>query len=351
MHARPGEPVLAQHAQVARDGWLGDAELGDDLGTDRSGRDALVSLWLVVVEQLEDPATDRITEDVERVHPLNITDKLYIAQGRGRYPAACVPPVRRLCAFADDARRSTDLGRIGLTTRVSDARRILVVDDESSIVDAVATALRYEGYDVTEATTGRAGLTLAQSARPDLIVLDVMLPDIDGYGIARRIRADGLTMPILFLTAKDTIDDKVLGFNAGGDDYVTKPFSLAEIVLRVRAILQRSMGSFTEQTSRLSFSDLVLDQDSREVWRSGQPIEMTATEFNLLRFFMLNPRRVLSKPQILDHVWHYDFDGDTNILETYISYVRKKLNALGPPLIQTVRLVGYVLRETESEDA
>ncbi|MCU1365032.1 MAG: two-component system response regulator [Ilumatobacteraceae bacterium] len=256
----------------------------------------------------------------------------------------------RLCAFAEDGHGATDREWIGLTTRVSEARRILVVDDESSIVDAVATALRYEGYDVTEATNGRTGLTLAQSTRPDLIVLDVMLPDIDGFGIARRIRADGLTMPILFLTAKDSIDDKVLGFNAGGDDYVTKPFSLAEIVLRVRAILQRSLGSATASTSRLTFSDLVLDQDSREVWRSGVPIEMTATEFNLLCFFMLNPRRVLSKPQILDHVWHYDFDGDTNILETYISYVRKKLNALGPPLIQTVRLVGYVLRDTETEE-
>ena len=231
----------------------------------------------------------------------------------------------------------------------ADVRRILVIDDEGSIVDAVATALRYEGYEVDEARTGRTGLSVAQTSNPDLIVLDVMLPDIDGFEIAKRLRADGLTMPILFLTAKDTIDDKVRGFSAGADDYVTKPFSLAEIVLRVRAILQRSHGTTMTAHSRLSFADLTLDQDSHEVWRGGTPIELTATEFNLLRFFLLNPKRVLSKPQILDHVWHYDFDGDSNILETYISYLRKKLNALGPPLIHTVRLVGYIMRETDGE--
>src|SRR4051794_2977445 len=175
----------------------------------------------------------------------------------------------------------------------ADTRRILVIDDERSIVDAVATALRYEGYEVDEAQTGRAGLTAAQSTNPDLIVLDVMLPDYDGFDIAKRLRADGLTMPILFLTAKDSIDDKVRGFSAGADDYVTKPFSLAEIVLRVRAILQRSQASMPAARSQLSFADLTLDQDSHEVWRSGTPIELTATEFNLLRFFLLNPRKVL----------------------------------------------------------
>ncbi|MEO6123454.1 MAG: response regulator transcription factor [Ilumatobacteraceae bacterium] len=227
------------------------------------------------------------------------------------------------------------------------ARRILVVDDESSIVDAVATALRYEGFEVREAMTGRAGLADAQSWHPDLIILDVMLPDIDGFQIASRLRASGLAVPVLFLTAKDSIDDKVQGFTSGADDYVTKPFSLAEIVLRTKAILHRSMGSPDVEGRRLVFADLELDQDSHEVFRNNVPVELTATEFNLLRFFLLNPRRVLSKAQILDHVWHYDFDGDSNILETYISYIRKKLNALGPPLIQTVRLVGYVLRESD----
>jgi two-component system, OmpR family, response regulator len=234
---------------------------------------------------------------------------------------------------------------MGLTGAV----HVLVVDDEPSIVDAVATALRYEGYDVAEARTGRAGLSAAQSGNVDLIVLDVMLPDIDGFEVARRLRADGLATPILFLTAKDALDDKVQGFNVGADDYVTKPFSLAEIVLRVKAILQRTQrGSAPD--SRLVFADLVLDQDTHEVTRAGSLIELTATEFNLLRFFLLNPRRVLSKPQILDHVWHYDFDGDSNILETYVSYVRKKLNQHGPPLIHTVRLVGYVLRDTEGDE-
>ena len=229
------------------------------------------------------------------------------------------------------------------------AARILVVDDEASIVDAVATALRYEGYSVLEASSGRTGLTLAQHEQPDLIVLDVMLPDIAGFDVARRVRADGLNMPILFLTARDALDDKVEGFSVGADDYVTKPFSLAEIVLRVRAILQRTGASKDRGDSRLELGDLVLDVDAHEASRAGVPIELTATEFNLLRLFMLNPRRVLSKSQILDHVWHYDFDGDSNILETYISYLRKKLHRLGPPLIHTVRLVGYVLRETDGE--
>ncbi len=237
------------------------------------------------------------------------------------------------------------------TNRLNEAvtpQRILVVDDEPSIVDAVSTALRYEGFEVLEARTGRAGLTQAQSNRPDLIVLDVMLPDIDGLEVARRIRADGLDIPVLFLSARDALDDKIAGFSAGGDDYVTKPFSLAEIVVRVRAILLRTTSS-DESDSKLAFADLILDPDTREVSRAGIPIELTATEFNLLQFFLMNPRRVLSKSQILDHVWHYDFDGDSNILETYISYLRRKINRLGPPLIHTIRLVGYVLRDNEPD--
>jgi two-component system, OmpR family, response regulator len=235
---------------------------------------------------------------------------------------------------------------MGLTGGV----QVLVVDDEPSIVDAVATALRYEGYDVAEAFNGRAGLSAAQTGNVDLIVLDVMLPDIDGFEVARRLRADGLATPILFLTAKDTLDDKVQGFTVGADDYVTKPFSLAEIVLRVKAILNRTQIGGSAPDTQLAFADLVLDQDTHEVRRAGSLIELTATEFNLLRFFMLNPRRVLSKPQILDHVWHYDFDGDSNVLETYVSYLRKKINQHGPPLIHTVRLVGYVLRDTEADE-
>jgi two-component system OmpR family response regulator len=225
-----------------------------------------------------------------------------------------------------------------------DKRRILVVDDEPSIVDAVATSLRYEGFDVAEAATGRSALSSAQENPPDLIVLDVMLPDLDGLEVTRRLRQDGIGVPILFLTARDAVEDKVAGLTIGADDYVTKPFSLAEVVARVRAILRRA-GDDDSAGGRLVFADLEMDEDSHEVWRAGNFVQLTATEFSLLRFFMLNPRRVLSKSQILDHVWHYDFGGDANVVETYVSYLRKKLDAFGPPLIQTIRLVGYALRE------
>ncbi|HEX9969298.1 MAG TPA: response regulator transcription factor [Acidimicrobiales bacterium] len=224
-----------------------------------------------------------------------------------------------------------------------DQQRILVVDDEPSIVDAVATALRYEGFDVYEAENGRQALKLTESHRPDLLVLDIMLPVLDGVEVTRRLRRDGLRVPVLFLTARDATEDKVAGLTAGGDDYVTKPFSLAEVVARVRAILRRA-ATTDDGASVLRFADVVLDEESHEVWRAGTPVHLTATEFNLLRYFMLNPRRVLSKAQILDHVWHYDFDGDDNVVETFVSYLRKKLDRLGPPIIQTVRLVGYSLR-------
>jgi two-component system, OmpR family, response regulator len=223
-------------------------------------------------------------------------------------------------------------------------RRVLVVDDEPSIVDAVATALRYEGYEVEEATTARAALAAAQERRPDLIILDVMLPDLDGLEVTRRLRADGVRVPILFLTARDALEDKVAGLGAGGDDYVTKPFALAEIVARVRAILRR-LGD--GQQDVLGIADLEMDERAHLVRRAGATIHLTATEFNLLRFFLHNPRQVLSKAQILDNVWHYDFDGDANVVETYVSYLRRKLDAHGPPLIHTIRLVGYALRESE----
>ena len=223
------------------------------------------------------------------------------------------------------------------------ATRILVVDDEPSITDAVGTALRYEGFDVRSESTGRGALTAANDFRPDLIVLDIMLPDLDGLEVTRRLRSDGLRTPVLFLTARDGTEDKVSGLTVGGDDYVTKPFSLAEVVARVRAVLRRTAPA-AEEAGLLRVEDLVMDEESREVWRNGTPVHLTATEFNLLRYFMLNPRRVLSKAQILDHVWQYDFDGDANVVETYVSYLRKKLDRLGPPIIQTVRLVGYSLR-------
>ena len=226
---------------------------------------------------------------------------------------------------------------------MSRSQQILVVDDEPSIVDAVATALRYEGYEVRVAATGRSALNAAQEMPPDLIVLDVMLPDLDGLEVTRRLRSDGIKAPVLFLTARDSIDDKLAGLAIGGDDYVTKPFSLAEVVARTRAILRRTKGETDSKSLR--FSDVVMDEDTHQVWRAGVPINLTATEFSLLRFFLQNPKRVLSKTQILDHVWHYDFGGDSNVVETYVSYLRKKLDQLGPPLIHTIRLVGYALRE------
>jgi two-component system, OmpR family, response regulator len=225
--------------------------------------------------------------------------------------------------------------------------RVLVVDDEPSIADTIATALSYEGFTVESAPDGRTALALVGEFRPHLVVLDVMLPDVDGISIARRLRADGVETPILFVTARDSPSDRVEGLTAGGDDYVTKPFTLAEVIARVHAILRRTYAANAGSTSTLQFADLELDVDTHEVWRARESLRLTATEFNLLRFFMENPRLVLSKTQILDNVWHYDFDGDPNVVETYVSYLRRKLDAHGPPLIHTIRLVGYTLRETD----
>jgi two-component system OmpR family response regulator len=219
--------------------------------------------------------------------------------------------------------------------------RILVVDDEPSIVDAVATALRYEGYEVHEERTGRGALTAAAELEPDLVVLDWMLPDVEGIEVGRRMRERGFQTAILFLTAKDAVENKVEALRAGGDDYVTKPFSLAEIVARVQAILRRTGSDLPGDILR--FGDVTLDEARHEVRRGETLVELTATEFSLLRYFLLNPRRVLSKGQILQNVWRYDFGGNSNVVETYISYLRKKLDALGPPLIRTVRQAGYML--------
>jgi two-component system, OmpR family, response regulator len=219
--------------------------------------------------------------------------------------------------------------------------RILVVDDEPSIVDAVATALRYEGFDVEEAVNGRDAIAAVARFEPDLVVLDWMLPDIEGIEVGRRLRDRGFRTAILFLTAKEAVENKVDALRAGGDDYVTKPFSLAELVARVQAILRRTTSDLPGDVLR--FGDLSLDESRHEVSRADVMLELTATEFNLLRFFMLNPRRVLSKGQILQHVWRYDFGGNTNVVETYVSYLRRKLDATGPPIIRTVRQAGYML--------
>jgi two-component system, OmpR family, response regulator len=228
------------------------------------------------------------------------------------------------------------------TTAGSAPQRVLVVDDEPSIADLVATALRFEGFEVTTASTGNEALEAVEATRPDLVVLDVMLPDVDGFEVARRLAATGKSVPVLFLTARDATDDKVLGLNVGGDDYVTKPFSLAELVARVHAVLRRSHGS--GHGTRVAFSDLEMDDDTREVFRAGRAIDLTATEYRLLHYLLVNARKVLSRAQLLDHVWDYDFGGDSGVLETYISYLRKKVDAEGPPLIHTVRGVGYTIR-------
>ena len=221
--------------------------------------------------------------------------------------------------------------------------RVLVVDDEPNIVDVITMALRFQGFEVESAGTGAAALSAVSTFRPDLIVLDVMLPDMEGFDVAARLGAQRNRVPIIFLTARDATDDKIRGLTLGGDDYVTKPFSLEELVARIRSILRRA-GLAKPESSRLTFEDLELDEDSREVARAGAPIDLTATEYRLLRYLMLNPRRVLTRAQLLDHVWDYDFGGDARVLETYISYLRKKLDLHGPSLIHTVRGVGYSLR-------
>jgi two-component system OmpR family response regulator len=221
--------------------------------------------------------------------------------------------------------------------------RILVVDDEPNIVDVVSMALRYQGFEVASAATGREALAQVAGFRPHLMVLDIGLPDMEGFEVAERLGAQRADVPIVFLTARDATPDKVRGLSAGGDDYVTKPFSLEELVARIRAILRRT-GAAGPESRRLIFEDVEMDEDTREVTRAGRPIDLTATEYRLLRFFLLHPRNVLTRGQLLDNVWEYDFGGDGRVLETYVSYLRKKLDAHGPPLIHTVRGVGYALR-------
>ena len=225
----------------------------------------------------------------------------------------------------------------------SEQVRILVVDDEPNIVDVISMALRFEGFQVESAATGNDAIAAVAARPPQLLVLDVMLPDIDGFEVARRLASARAEVPIIFLTARDSTEDVVHGLTVGGDDYVTKPFSLEELVARIRTILRRS-GLSEEASPTLVLGDLELNEDTHEVMRGGREIELTATEFRLLRYLMLNPRRVLTRSQLLDHVWNYDFGGDARVLETYISYLRKKIDVEDPPLIHTVRGVGYALR-------
>ena len=222
--------------------------------------------------------------------------------------------------------------------------RVLAVDDEHSLTELLSMALRYEGWEVTTADSGSSAVKAAREIRRDVIVLDWMLPDFDGLEVMRRVRTEQPDVPVIFLTAKDAVADRVNGLTAGGDDYVTKPFSLEELVARLRGLLRRSGATTVQPDSQLVVGDLILDEESHEVTRAGEPIHLTATEFELLRFLMRNPRRVLSKAQILDRVWNYDFGGQANVVELYISYLRKKIDAGREPMIHTLRGAGYILK-------
>jgi two-component system OmpR family response regulator len=236
--------------------------------------------------------------------------------------------------------------KVTSAVRAPTGPRVLVVDDEKNIAELVATALRYEGFDVLTAADGFSALAHVRDYRPQLLVLDVMLPDIDGFEVQRRLRSGGRQLPVLFLTARDSVEDRVRGLTLGGDDYLTKPFSIEELVARVRAVLRRTAPS-VDPPARLAFADLELDEERHEVRRAGHRIDLSPTEFTLLRYLLTNARRILSKAQILDHVWQYDFGGDGRIVETYISYLRKKIDHGRPPLIHTVRGVGYTIRLPE----
>jgi two-component system OmpR family response regulator len=225
--------------------------------------------------------------------------------------------------------------------------RLLVVDDEVNLAELIARALRYEGWEASQAHSGRQAVAVAKELRPDAIVLDVMLPDFDGLEVLRQVRGHDPDVPVLFLTARDDVDDRIAGLTAGGDDYVTKPFSLEELVARLRALMRRSGARRAETSAVLAVGDLTLDEDSHEVFRSGDEIELTATEFELLRYLMRNPRKVLSKAQMLDRVWNYDFGGQANVVELYISYLRKKIDAGRVPMIHTRRGAGYVLKPAD----
>jgi len=221
---------------------------------------------------------------------------------------------------------------------------VLIVDDEPMLTEMLSMALRFEGWETLTAGDGRTAVTRARETRPDVVVLDVMLPDMTGLEVLRKLHEQIPQLPVLLLTAKDSVEDRIAGLSAGGEDYVTKPFSIEEVILRLRALVRRSGITAHDADSRIVVGDLVLDEDSHEVTRDGEPIALTATEFELLRFLMLNPKRVLSKTQILDRVWSYDFGGRSNVVELYVSYLRKKIDSGREPMIHTLRGAGYVLR-------
>ncbi|MET7768017.1 response regulator transcription factor [Nocardia sp. NPDC005366] len=232
----------------------------------------------------------------------------------------------------------------GASTEQKPEARVLVVDDEPMIVELLSVSLRYQGFAVDTAADGAQALDKARAFRPQALIVDVMMPGMDGFGLLRRLRADGIDAPVLFLTARDEVQDKVAGLTLGADDYITKPFSLEEVVARLRVVLRRAGHAAPEPKSpRLRFEDIELDDDTHEVWKAGEPVALSPTEFTLLRYFMVNAGTVLSKPRILDHVWRYDFGGEVGVVETYVSYLRKKVDT-EQRLIHTLRGVGYVMR-------
>ncbi|MBA5849076.1 response regulator transcription factor [Gordonia amicalis] len=224
--------------------------------------------------------------------------------------------------------------------------KVLVVDDEENIRQLLSVSLKFQGYDVDTDADGPAAIDRCRSRKPDILILDVMMPGMDGFGLLRRLRADGIEAPALFLSARDSVEDKVNGLTIGGDDYVTKPFSLEEVVARLQVLLRRSgFGEEQQASSRITFADIELDDETHEVFKAGKPVQLSPTEFTLLRYFMVNAGTVLSKPRILDHVWNYDFGGEVNVVESYVSYLRRKLDNGEKRLIHTLRGVGYVMRE------
>lgn len=239
----------------------------------------------------------------------------------------------------------------GLTRSDGSPVQVLVVDDEPNLAELLTSALRLEGMSASAALDGTSALRMVRTAVPDIVVLDVMLPDKDGLTVLRRLREQEARIPVLFLTARDAVEDRVIGLTAGGDDYVTKPFSLEEVVARLRGLLRRRGAITKEAYGALVVGDLVLDEDAHEVWRAGEEIHLTATEFELLRYLMRNPRRVLSKAQILDRVWSYDFGGQANIVELYVSYLRRKIDRGREPMIHTLRGVGYLLKPAKGAEA
>src|SRR5580700_5888876 len=248
-------------------------------------------------------------------------------------------------SLMDNAQRTDDPAGDRLSERPDGTPiRVLVVDDEPSLAELLASVLRYEGWDIAVAADGSSAVRTARDFKPDAVVLDVMLPDFSGLEVLRRLRSELPWLCVLFLTARDAVEDRIAGITAGGDDYVTKPFSIEEVLARLRGLLRRAELTRVHGENELSFADLTMDEDAREVRRDGELIELTVTEFELLRFLMRNPRRVLSKAQILDRVWNYDFGGQAHVVELYISYLRKKIDANREPLIHTVRGVGYVLK-------